>query len=279
MSFALPQYPASVPPPPDAARAARIVAEFARARAALARAAVVAPAGGISRELMRLAADELRVPATAIGGYLQLILEGTAGPLEPEQEHMIASAAFHAGRMVELVDDLVVIGNLAGRPARFATMDIGEFVRERALAARSRAIARQVRLELRLGDCPPVHGDPALLGRALDCLFDHAISFSPPAATVVCGTAAGPEGVVIEVTDSGVDPGAQALEALLAGRSPGIPDDARTLLASRLGLALVRMVCQAHGGRAEADGADGWTTLRMVLPAVGVRTATAVRGT
>lgn len=274
----MPQYPTSAPPP-DAARAARIVAEYARARAALARSAIVATVGGVPRDLVRLAADELRVPATAIGGYLQLILEGTAGPLEPEQEHMIASAVFHAGRMVELVDDLVVIGNLTGRPARFAALDIGELVRGRARAASARAVARQVRLELRLGDCPPIHGDPALLGRALDCLFDHAITFSPPAQTVVCGTAAGPAGVVIEVTDTGVDPGGEALAALLAGHAPGVPDDARTLLASRLGLAMVRMVCEAHGGRAEVDGADGCTTLRMVLPAAGARAATGRRGT
>jgi hypothetical protein len=31
----------------------------------------------------------------------------------------------------------------------------------------------------------------------------------------------------------------------------------------------VRMVCQAHGGRAEAVAGSGQTTVRMVLPVVG----------
>jgi two-component system, OmpR family, phosphate regulon sensor histidine kinase PhoR len=275
---AAPQHPAAAPSPADRARAARIVGEAARARLALARSAVVAPSGGVPRDLVRVAAEELRVPATAIGGYLQLLLEGAAGSLEADQEQMLGSAAFHARRMVELVDDLVLIGNVAGRPARFRTLDVAELIRGRALDAAGRAVARQVRLELRLDNCPPLRGDAALIGRALECMLDHAITFSPPAGTVVCAAGGGPAAIVIEVSDAGIDPGPAALEALLDGRSDGVPDDPRTLLASRLGFALVRMVCEAHGGRAEARTGSGRTALRMVLPTASQPATRAARG-
>ncbi len=266
-----PQFPSRqlAPAPIDVVRVARLEAEVAAARAALVRVAVLEPAGDVPRDLLRVAADELRTPATAISGYLQLMLQGTAGPLDPELEHMLECAVFHTRRMIEMVDDLVLIGNLSGRPARYAPVDIARLVRGRALDAAGRAVARQVRLELRLNECPPVRGDAPILGRALECLLDQAITFSPPSATVVCALSCVAGQAVVEVSDDGATPDAAALDALLDGRRPAAPDDPRTLLASRLGLALVRMVCDAHGGRAEAVAEAGQTTVRMVLPIAG----------
>ena len=74
-------------------------------------------------------------------------------------------------------------------------------------------------------------------------------------------------GVVIEVSDQGMSPDPRALDALMDGRDPGTADDPRTLLASRLGLVMVRMVAEAHGGRADAVADRRQTTVRMVLPA------------
>jgi signal transduction histidine kinase len=266
-----PQFPSRqlAPAPIDVVRVARLEAEVAAARAALERAAVLEPAGDVPRDLLRVAADELRTPATAISGYLELMLHGNAGPLEPELEHMLECAVYHTRRMIEMVDDLVLIGNLTGRPTRYSTVDIASLVRGRALDAAGRAVARQVRLDLRLADCPPVRGDAAILGRALECLLDQAITFSPPSSTVVCALSSVAGEAVVEVSDDDATPDTASLDALLDGRRPATPDDPRTLLASRLGLALVRMVCQAHGGRAEAVAGSGQTTVRMVLPVVG----------
>jgi signal transduction histidine kinase len=266
-----PQFPSRqlASPTTDVVRVARLEAEVAAARAALGRAAVLEPAGDVPRDLLRVAADELRTPATAISGYLQLMLQGNAGPLEPEVERMLECAVIHSRRMIEMVDDLVLIGNLSGQPTRYATVDIASLVRGHALDAAGRAVARQVRLELRLATCPPVRGDAPILGRALACLLDQAITFSPPSSTVVCALGCAAGEAVVEVSDDGVTPDAASLNALLDGRRPAAPDDPRTLLASRLGLALVRMVCEAHGGRAEAVADARQTTVRMVLPVVG----------
>ncbi len=266
-----PQFPTRqlAPAPIDVVRVARLETEVAAARAALDRAAVLVPAGDLPRDLLRVAADELRTPATAISGYLQLMLQGNAGPLEPELEHMLECAVFHTRRMIEMVDDLVLIGNLSGRPARYATVDIAGLVRGRVLDASARAVARQVRIELRLDECPPVRADAPILGRALECLLDQAITFSPQSATVVCALSSVAGEAVVEVSDEDITPDAASLDALLDGRRPEAPDDPRTLLASRLGLALVRMVCEAHGGRAEAVAGTGQTTVRMVLPIAG----------
>ena len=256
------------PPAPAerAARAARLEAELAAARAALDRTIGRPLPPRLSPELVSAAAEELRVPATAISGYLQLLLDGEAGPVEPTQQHMIESAAFHTERMLDLIDDLVMLGALAPLRRRGPRLDVCELVRGRARSMSPRMVARQVRLDLQLGECRHVAGDAPVLGRAVDCLLEQAILFSPPSSVVRCRVQELPDGVAIEVADQGISPDLAAFNALMDGQRADAPDDARTMLASRLGLALVRMVAEAHGGRAEAKSDPPLTMVRMVLP-------------
>ncbi len=114
---------------------------------------------------------------------------------------------------------------------------------------------------------PTGRGDGAAIGRAVDCLLEQAIMFSPPAASVVCAVHGTAEGVAIEVSDQGMSPDPAALNAIMDGRDPGAASDPRTLLASRLGLVMVRMVAEANGGHAVAVAEPRRTTVRMVLPA------------
>ncbi len=260
--------------PPAAARDAddpalltRLQAELADTRATLARAVAAGERAGVTTDLVSVAADELRAPATAVSGYLQLMVDGEIGPLAPDQQHMLECALFHTRRMLELVDDLVMVTALPTGDRSFAKLDVRELVRLRAQDASARALARQVRLELRLAECPQVAGDGATIGRAVDCLLEQAIMFSPPAASVVCAVHGTADGVAIEVSDQGLSPDPAALNALMDGRDPGAASDPRTLLASRLGLVMVRMVAEANGGHADAVAEPRRTTVRMVLPA------------
>lgn len=258
---------AALPRADDDQRIADLEAELAEARATLARAVDARHRAGITTDLVSVAAAELRAPATAVSGYLQLMVDGDLGPLDAEQQHMLECAVFHTRRMLELVDDLVMITQLPTSHRSIAQLDVRELVRLRAQDASARALARQVRLELRLAACPQVVGDGAAIGRAVDCLLEQAIMFSPPAASVVCAVHGTSEGVAIEVSDHGMTPDPDALNALMDGRDPGAASDPRTLLASRLGLVMVRMVAEAHGGRADALADPLGTTVRMVLPA------------
>jgi signal transduction histidine kinase len=245
----------------------RLEAELAGARATLAEALAARERAGITTDLVSVAAEELRAPATAVSGYLQLMVDGEIGTLAPDQQHMLECAVFHTRRMLELVDDLVMITGLPTGHRQVAKLDVRELVRLRAQDASTRALARQVRLELRLAECPQVVGDRATIGRAVDCLLEQAIMFSPPTASVVCAVHGTSEIVTIEVSDQGMSPDPEALNALMDGRDPGAASDPRTLLASRLGLVMVRMVAEANGGRADAVAEPRRTTVRMVLPA------------
>lgn len=250
----------------ESARVARLEAELAETRASLAHALSERQSAHATADLVGLAAEELRPPATAVSGYLQLLIDGAAGPLDPHQQHMLQCAVFHTRRMTDVVDDLVTITQLPARHRNLAVVDVTAIVKARVQGATSLAVSRGVRLQLGLAECRDVVGDDATIGRAVDCLLEHAIMFSPPDSSVVCAVRPVPDGVAIEVADHGMALDARSLDALLDGRAPANISDARALLAPRLGLLMVRMIAEAHGGRAEAHADGHQTILRIVLP-------------
>jgi signal transduction histidine kinase len=55
-------------------------------------------------ELLRAAAHGLRTPLTSIVGFLELLREGAAGPLAPEQERVVRTVVRNVAQLTALVD-------------------------------------------------------------------------------------------------------------------------------------------------------------------------------
>ena len=145
-------------------------------------------------------------------------------------------------------------------PPRLSPTDVSE-VAERALAL-YRARAGATRIETVLPpDLPPAAADRDLLGRALGNLIANALEAMPDGGTLSVRARAVPEGVAIEVSDTG----------------PGLTEEQRTRLftpyyttkkgGTGLGLAIVQGIVSDHGGRIQVESAPGkGTTFVLVLP-------------
>jgi signal transduction histidine kinase len=57
-------------------------------------------------ELLRGATHQLRTPLTSVAGYLELLADGTAGPLTGEQARLLDAVARNTARLTELIDAL-----------------------------------------------------------------------------------------------------------------------------------------------------------------------------
>jgi heavy metal sensor kinase len=223
----------------------------------------------------RLIADtshELRTPLAAMRAELDVSLR--ADPLEPAARAVLESTRDEVDRMSRTVDDLLVLASadegrlaLETEPVDVATVAAGA-VRALAPLAHSRATA--VELDARPA---PARADAGRLGQAIGNLIDNAIKYSPPGATVRVATTTAGEEAVVTVDDEG----------------PGIPDAVRDRIFDRffradasrtratggsgIGLAIVREVAHAHGGRAVvAPRPGGGSTFTIAIP-VGPRPA------
>lgn len=116
------------------------------------------------------------------------------------------------------------------------------------------------RLRLQVADeALPFHGAPDLIAQALDKLVDNARGFCPPEGEVVIALAAVPQGVRLSVANSGPTLPAgrpeRLFDALVSQRPRSAGGSAPHL---GLGLHIVRLVAERHGGSARASNlADG----------------------
>jgi signal transduction histidine kinase len=145
--------------------------------------------------------------------------------------------------------------------------DLAEVVR--GCAESYRALAGGRRLDLDLPPAPiPLHGAPELVAQALDKLFDNALSFTPDTGWIRIGLRVTVDGAELEVANSG-----PLLPASMQGRLfdslVSLRDTAWRGETPHMGLGLyvVRLIAERHGGAAGArnlgDGSGVVFTLNL----------------
>ena len=130
--------------------------------------------------------------------------------------------------------------------------------------------SRDLHLSLPAG-AVQLHGAPDLIVQALDKLFDNALSFTPEDGWISLGLRADDEGVVIELANQGPllpgDGDGRLFDSLVsvrdtseAGRTPHLG----------LGLYIVRMIAEYHGGRITAHNLEDGSGVVFCLRLHGV---------
>ncbi len=195
------------------------------------------------RELVATVSHELRTPLTALVAVLENLDDGVT-VADPAT---VRVALGQAQRLSDLVRDLLDLSRLeAGVVSLDRTeVRIRDLVEECVAELRTggRALPVEVYVE------PPgleVHADRARLHQLLVNLLDNALRHSPPTGTVRVSAAAGPTGVVIEVSDQG--------EGIAPADRERVFERFGTLAdpgggGTGLGLAIARWVTDLHGGR------------------------------
>jgi two-component system, OmpR family, sensor histidine kinase ChvG len=109
-----------------------------------------------------------------------------------------------------------------------------------------------------------MNGAPDLIVQMLDKLIDNAVDFSPPAAAITVRLLLTPQAAVIEVDNSGPGlPGhaeGRLFESLWQSRSGS---DGRPHFG--LGLYIVRLIAQFHGGEASARNLESGSGVRVTV--------------
>jgi signal transduction histidine kinase len=184
-------------------------------------------------------------------------LEGAlrSGDFGPEVRESLVAAIEECDHLAQLAEDLLVIaraseGELPVQREELQLRPLLEGVRER-FVDRAEQHGRRIRID---ADDRRLSADPLRLRQALGNLVDNALRHGE--GEVVLASRSAPSGIELEVSDEGPgfapDIATRAFERFARG------DRARTRGGAGLGLAIVRAVAEAHGGRvAVAAGRGG----------------------
>jgi len=117
---------------------------------------------------------------------------------------------------------------------------------------------------------PQVAGDRQMLTEALDNLLNNAVKFNSRGGQVKVRLGAEPEFVHIEIADTGVGIPPDKLPRVFERFYQVNGTTRRPFGGAGVGLALVRRIVVAHGGRvwAESAGPGQGSTFHIALPTV-----------
>jgi signal transduction histidine kinase len=198
-------------------------------------------------EFVGLVSQELRTPLTSVRGYIDLVLDGSAGELTPDQTHYLGVAARSCDRLQRLVDELLLIAHAgAGRLSlEWTRLGLTELVRDVLDALRPAAEERGVELVFVSEGPSVVVADGARLGQLVETLAAGALVQTPPGGRVEVRARADDTQALIEVT---------------------APGSELTIPGSGLSLSVARAIAEAHGGTVELASDRRGTTVTVMVP-------------
>jgi PAS domain S-box-containing protein len=220
-------------------------------------------------EFVALVSHELRTPLTSIRGYLELVLDGEAGPVTDDQRQFLGVVQRNANRLLTLVGDLLFLAQIeAGKLSlELGAVDLAAVAAESVETARPLAEDKGITLTLATSPLPLLAGDRARLAQLLDNLVSNAIKFTPDGGRVDVRASSSCGNAVLEVRDTGIGIAAEEQEHVFERffRTSRATEEA--IQGTGLGLAISKAIVHAHGGAITLASSDGQgATFNVTIP-------------
>lgn len=213
---------------------------------------------------------DIRTPLTHIIGFAELMRHETYGPLGDTRYLDYVDSIRQSGeRLLGFFGSILDLAELEGGRRVLEEADLGVDDLVVAASRRFAAQAQRARIALTVGaPCGArLLGDRFSLERMLGNVLDNAIRFTPGGGRVLIAAHAALDGVVLEVTDTGIGMAPEKLSMVSQPFAFGDASLTRDREGSGLGLAIARTIAELSGGHVAIDSRPGLgTTVAISLP-------------
>lgn len=201
-------------------------------------------------------AHELRTPLTNIRGYLEALQDRVVDPT-PE---VITSLYEESSLLTRLVVDLQELSLAeAGQLCLVRSpLAIDECIRQAVQMLQLQATNKQIALRIALPESlPRVEADAGRVAQVLRNLLVNAITHTPAGGETTVSAIESDNEVMVSVRDTGCGIEARHLPFVFERFYRADPSRTRTTGGTELGLAIVKHMVQAHGGRVSVSSQPG----------------------
>lgn len=172
-------------------------------------------------------------------------------------------------RLSRLADELLTIARVEGGQAHyhFEALDLAALLREVAEQLGVLAEERGQSLEVQTTAPVMLDGDRLALRQALINLIDNAIKYSPEGTRVEVRAYSGADSAVVDIEDEGPGIPPEHVAQIFERFYRIDPSRSREMGGTGLGLSLVKLAAEAHGGRVEilSNAPRPGSTFRLIL--------------
>lgn len=224
-------------------------------------------------DFIQVAAHELRTPLTVLNGYVDLLRTFPETKSNAALDDIVNRIAHGSSRIQEVVNMMLDVTRIDAEILNLTTtpVPIRLVIHDVVHILANAALDRNINIHTEQNvETPDIYGDPSLIQKALYHLVINAIKFTPDGGRVSiqtrpCRIDDDIPGVEITVRDTGIgiDPQHHELifEKFYQVGEVALHSSGKTTFKGGgpgLGLALVRGVARAHGGKVwvESDGHD-----------------------
>ncbi|SRR6266496_724008 len=240
-------------------------------------------------EFIQVAAHELRTPLTVLNGYVKMLRSFPEFKANPQMGTVLDGILKGSDRIHEVVNLMLDVTRIETDTLRVVPdfVPLYQVIHDTVSELAKAAEERKIKITIAYGaDTPKIYGDISLIEKALYHLIVNAIKYTPDGGKVMIRTCAGMidneiPAVEIAVKDTGIGIDAEhqdlIFEKFYQVGSVTIHSSGKTTFKGGgpgLGLAIVRGIARAHGGKVwvESLGHDETTfpgsTFILQLPTV-----------
>jgi len=220
-------------------------------------------------QFLALVSHEMRTPLTSIISFSELI-RGEADGLTPDGRRYLDIIERNADRLLRLVSDLLMLARIesGALPLDLDPVDVPRLAADAVVTATAVAVKQDITIHLDTGEGPMLMGDYRRLMQVLDNLIGNAVKFSHAGGLVrvTARWSYRDDGTWrIAVSDSGIGIPPGEAERLFERFQRGSNARAAGLPGSGLGLSIVKVITEMHGGHLRVHSVLGAGTMFSVF--------------
>jgi len=213
-------------------------------------------------------AHDMKSSLTIIGGFALRLLTKTDTLDDQKERRYLEIIRGESGKLEMLISDFLEFARLQTGKLKLnlSTTSLDKELMELCEAYQPKVSSAGLTLKLENENAlPPMHGDPRQLRRVFTNLLDNAVKFSPKGGSIIVSTTTDANDIRISVKDQGMGISADELPFIFDAFHRGKAGE--QVKGFGLGLAAVKAIVEAHGGRVMVESEFGkGSVFTVILP-------------